>query len=257
MQARRYPFRQGWQWLFEGARLWRSNPAILIFASFTYMLLLLLLGAIPLIGQIIAYLLMPMMSLGVLNICRTVDQGRKAGPDMLFSGFRAPLVPQLMAIGGLYFLGSMAVLLIAAFFDGGALMRIVTGSEPFDPQTDLPDMGNALMVAVVLSLPVLASYWYAPVLAGWWRVPAVKAMFFSFYACVQNWRPMVAFGLALLLMLGFLPRVLIGFAAMISPLFSTLLTLILPLILLPVTFASFYANARDVFGWDQDAPPSA
>jgi len=256
MQARRYPFRQGWFWLTEGARLWRRSPAVLIFASFTYMLLLLLLSAIPVIGQVLAYLLMPVMSLGVLNTCHAVDQGRKTGPDLLFSGFRGPMLPQLMIIGGIYFAGSFAVLFASALFDGGTLLHIVSGSEPFDPEADLPGMGNALIVALVLSLPVLAAYWFAPVLAGWWRVPAVKAMFFSFYACLQNWRPLVAFGLALLVMLGLLPRVAISFAAMVSPLLSTLLTLVLPLVLLPVTFASFYANARDVFGPQGNEPPA-
>ncbi|MDX5445438.1 MAG: hypothetical protein LPJ87_05210 [Zoogloeaceae bacterium] len=255
MQARRFPLRQGWQWVADGAKLWRRSPAILIFASFTYMLLLILLGAIPYVGQVIAYLLMPVMSLGVLNTCRAVDQGRKSGPDILFSGFRSN-VPNLMAIGGIYFIGSLGVLFITSLFDDGSLMRILTGAEPFDPEADLPNLGNALVVALVLSLPVLATYWFAPVLAGWWRVPAAKAMFFSFYACLQNWRPLVAYGLTLLVMLGILPRVLIAFAGMISPLFASLLTMTLPLVLLPITFASFYANARDVFGWNQDAPPA-
>lgn len=247
--------KQGWHWVTEGARLYRRSPAILIFASFTYMLLLLLLGAIPFIGQAVAYLLMPVMSLGVLNTCRTVDEGRKAGPDILFSGFRSN-VPNLMAIGGMYLIGSMIVLFITSFFDDGSLMRILTGSEPFDPADDLPNLGTALAVAFVLSLPVLATYWFAPILAGWWRVPAAKAMFFSFYACLQNWRAHVLFGIVLLLMLGLVPRILISFAGLISPLFASILTMLLPLVLLPITFASFYANARDVFGWNRDVPPA-
>lgn len=255
MQARRFPFRQGFRWITDGARLWRRNPAILIFASFSYLLLLILLGSIPFVGQVIAYLAMPVMSLGVLNTCRAVDEGRKVGPDILFSGFKAN-VQTLVAIGGIYFIGSIAVLAVTALFDDGTLMRILTGMERFDPEADLPDLGSALFVAVVLSLPVLATYWFAPVLAGWWKLPAAKSMFFSFYACVQNWRPLVAFGIALLLMLGILPNLLIGIAAVISPLLSTLLTLVLPLVLLPVTFASFYANARDVFGPETHEPPA-
>lgn len=256
MQARRFPFRQGWQWVAEGARLWRRNPALLIFASFTYLLMLLLISAVPTVGQPLAYLLMPVMSLGLLNTCRAVDEGRKTGPDILFSGFRSKLLPNLMAIGGIYFIGTMIVVYLTVPFDDGALMRILTGAERFDPEGELPDFGNALIAGSLMSLPVLAAYWFAPILAGWWRVPAGKAMFFSLYACLQNWRPLLVFGLTLFLMLGFLPRILVGVAAMIAPLFSTLLTLILPLILLPITFASFYANARDVFGWEQDAPPA-
>lgn len=250
MQARRYPFRQGWFWVSEGIRLWRRNPAVLIFASFSYLLFLIVIGSIPTFGQVLAYLIMPVVSLGVLNICRTVDQGQKPGPDVLLSGFRSN-VRALVSVGGLYFIGSLGVLLLTMPFDDGTLMRILTGTENFDPEAELPDLGSALFVAVLFSLPVLAAYWFAPVLVGWWQMPALKAMFFSFYACVQNWRPMLAFGLTLALMLGILPNVVIGMATMVSPMLGTMLMLTLPLLLIPVTFASFYANARDIFGPDE------
>lgn len=247
MQARRFPFKQGWFWVSEGIRLWRKNPAILIFASFSYLLVLILLGSIPMIGQLVAYLIMPILSLGVLNICRAVDEGRKATPDILLSGFRAD-VKTLITVGGVYFAASIGVLLLTVPFDDGTLLGILTGTSSFDPEADLPNIGTALTIAVVFSLPVLATYWFAPVLVGWWKVSATKALFFSFYACVRNWRPMAGFGLTLAVMLGILPNLIVGVAAMLSPLLATLVTLMLPLFLIPVTFASFYANARDVFG---------
>lgn len=256
MQARRLPLQRGWGWIADGLRLWRRNPAVLIFASFTYMLTLLVLGSIPLIGQVIAYLLMPVMSLGVLNTCRAVDEGRKVGPDVLFSGFKSN-VAQLVAIGGIYLAASIVVLMLTALFDDGLILRIMTGQEELDPEGPLPDLGVGLFAAVALSLPVLAAYWFAPILAGWWKVPAAKAMFFSFYACVQNWRPLLAFGASLLVMLGMLPSFIVNIAGMISPLLSTLLVLVLPLVLIPVTFASFYVNARDVFGIDTHDDPIA
>jgi hypothetical protein len=256
MQARQLPLQRGWGWIADGLRLWRRNPAVLIFASFTYMLTLLVLGSIPLIGQVIAYLLMPIMSLGVLNTCRAIDEGRKVGPDVLFSGFKSN-VPQLVAIGGFYLAGSVLVLMLTTLFDDGLIMRIMTGQQAIEQNGELPGLGAGLLVAVTLSLPVLAAYWFAPVLAGWWKVPAAKAMFFSFYACLQNWRPLLAFGGALLLLLGVAPSFVVNIAGMISPLFSTLLVLVLPLVLIPVTFASFYANARDVFGFDPNERPLA
>lgn len=254
MQARIIPVRQGWGWIMEGLRLWRRNPALLIFASFSYLLLLIVLGSIPFIGQIIAYLIMPVMSLGVLNVCRAIDEGRKAGPDVLFSGFRSN-VQALVTIGGIYFIGSIGVLTLTALFDGGALMSIVTGMEAFDPEAGLPELGLSPFIALALSIPVLAAYWFAPVLAGWWRLPAPKAMFFSFYACLQNWRPFLLFGLSLFLLFGMVPRLLISIAGMVSPLLANVVGLVLPLVLIPVIFASFYANARDVFGFQAHEHP--
>lgn len=256
MQARQLPLQRGWGWIADGLRLWRRSPAVLIFASFSYMLILLVLGSIPFIGQVIAYLLMPVLSLGVLNTCRAVDQGRKAGPDLLFSGFRGN-VQSLVAVGGIYLAATIATLMLTALFDDGTLLRIVTGEERIDPEGELPELGGALIVAAVLSLPVLSAYWFAPVLAGWWRVSAVKAMFFSFYACLKNWRPMLLFGLGLLGLLGVVPSLAVNIAGAISPLLASVLTLVLPLVLLPVTFASFYANARDVFGIEEQEPPRA
>ena len=165
MQARRLPLQRGWGWIADGLRLWRRNPAVLIFATFTYMLTLLVLGSIPLIGQVIAYLLMPVMSLGVLNTCRAIDEGRKVGPDILFSGFKSN-VAQLVAIGGIYLAASIVVLMLTALFDDGLILRIMTGQEELDPEGPLPEVGGGLLAAFLLSLPVLAAYWFAPVLTG-------------------------------------------------------------------------------------------
>lgn len=250
MQARQLPTQRGLAWLREGFLLWRRNPALLTFASFGYLLMLVVVSSVPLIGQPIASLLMPVFSLGVLNTCRSIDEGRKGGPDLLFSGFKTNLAA-LVTIGGMYLIGSVLVLLLTTLVDGGTLMRFMTGAEAFDPESsDMSGLGFALTVAIALSTPVLMAYWFGPVLAGWWNVSAPKAMFFSFHACLRNWRPFVAYVLAIVLFGVLLPGMVIGTLGAAIPFLSTLLMLMLPLILLPVLFASFYINARDVFGPD-------
>lgn len=114
MQARQLPLQRGWAWLREGFLLWRRNPALLTFASFGYLLIIVLISAVPLIGQPIAQLLMPVFSLGVLNACRAVADGRRVGPDVLFSGFKSN-VQALITIGGIYLIGSLLVLAITCF----------------------------------------------------------------------------------------------------------------------------------------------
>ena len=46
----------------------------------------------------------------------------------------------------------------------------------------------------------------------------------------------------------FVPGLVIGVLGLVSPTLATLASFPVPLILIPVLFASFFANARDVFG---------
>lgn len=249
MQARQLPLQRGWAWLREGFLLWRRNPALLTYASFAYLLILVLLSSVPVLGQAIASLLMPVLSLGVLNTCRAIDEGRKGGPDLLFSGFKSNL-PALVTIGGIYLVGSVLVILLTSASDGGTLVSLMRGE--IDPETEeVPNVGFSVMVALILSTPVIMAYWFAPILAGWWQVSAPKAMFFSFYACLQNWRPFLAYGLSLMLIGGILPGLLIGAIGAFVPMLSTVLLLVIPLVLVPSIFASFYINAREVFATTQ------
>lgn len=257
MQARQLPAQRGFAWLGEGLQLWRRNPALLTFASFGYLLLLILVSVAPFIGQVLASLLMPILSLGVLNTCRAIDAGRKAGPDVLFSGFQQNL-PALVAIGGLYLAGSLLVLALTAVADGGTLFGIMTSGGKLEPEiATSAGFTMALLIAISLSTPVMMAYWFAPLLAGWWKLSAPKALFFSFFACLRNWRPFLAYSIALALFGAILPGIVLGIVGMASPTLATLLSVPLPLLLIPIVFASFYANARDIFGEPDNAPEQA
>ena len=253
MQVRQLPLARGWAWITEGLAIWRRNPALLTFASLGYLLMLLLVSVVPLIGQPLASLLMPVFSLGVLNTCRAIDEGRKAGPDILFSGFQQNL-PALVTIGAIYLAGSLLVLFLTSLADGGTLMQIMTGAEQVDPETtaNAPGFTLSLLIAVALSTPVMMAYWFAPLLAGWWKISAPKAMFFSFVACLRNWRPFLAYTIALTVFVAILPGIVIGVLGLISPMLATLVSVPLPVLLIPIVFASFYANARDVFDIPSD-----
>ena len=248
MHARQLPAQRGVAWLGEGLQLWRRNPALLTFVSFGYLLLLILVSVVPFIGQVLASLLMPVLSLGVLNTCQAIDAGRKAGPDVLFSGFQQNL-PALVVVGGIYLAGSLLVLALTAVADGGTRFRIMTIGGKLDPEIAASSgFTLALLIAITLSTPVMMAYWFAPLLAGWWKMPAPKAMFFSFFACLRNWRPFLAYAIALALFGAILPGIVLGIVGMASPTLATLLSVPLPLLLIPIVFASFYTNARDIFG---------
>ena len=112
-------------------------------------------------------------------------------------------------------------------------------------------MALAGAATAVFYLPVAMLFWFAPVLAAWHSVGPGKALFFSFAACLMNWRAFLAYGvltafvmLALPLIALALPVAVFGVpSARLAPLLVPLL-----LALLPTLFASFYASYRDIFG---------
>ncbi len=157
---------RGWAWLKEGALLWRRNPALITFLAFGYLLSIVVISIVPLLGQLVASLLMPALSVGVLNGCRAVDAGRKVGPEVLLSGFKSN-VPALVTIGGIYLVATLLVLLLTSLVDGGALLAMMSGPVSEEAAAD-PALTVGLLTALALSAPVLMAYWFAPVLAGWW-----------------------------------------------------------------------------------------
>ena len=92
-------------------------------------------------------------------------------------------------------------------------------------------------------------FWFAPPLAAWHDAGVAKALFFSFFGCLLNWRAFLAYGAVSALVLVALPLAVLSVLMMLS-LKVAAMSLLFPLLLMlmPTLFASFYASYRDVFG---------
>src|SRR5574343_2108479 len=123
MQARILPAHRGWAWILDGFALWRRNPALITFLVFGSSLALLVIAAVPFIAQVLMSLVMPALSLGIFNGCKAIAERRKAGPEILVSGFRQNLQEQVK-IGGIYFIGSLIVLGLSTLFDAEVNSKI-------------------------------------------------------------------------------------------------------------------------------------
>ena len=241
---------RGWAWLREGVAIWRRNPALVTFATFGYLLSIVLLSIVPILGQLVASLLMPALSVGVLNACRAVDAGRKAGPDVLFSGFKSNL-PSLVAVGGLYLAGTILVLLLVSLVDDGSLFALMRGEDIEEQMRGDSTLGFTLLVALVLSTPVMMAYWFAPVLAAWSNLPAAKSLFFSYVACLRNWRAFLVYFAALMASGTLFVALAVALLGSLFPSSEEVLAVVLSslviIVLVPTLYASFYASYRDIF----------
>ncbi len=251
MQALTLPARRGLRWLTEGFGIFRRNRLLHSLAVLGYWSLMALLNSLPLIGQLATTLLIPVFSVSLMNICRLFEQGQPFVPQLLFSGF-AKNLRVLLLLGVVYILASLAILGIIALVDGGVLFRFVVLAQRPDEQALA---GNAVMyagqLALLLFAPLMMCYWYAPVLVAWHDLPAAKSLFFSFVACLRNWRAFVVYALAIAIFGALVPGVLLGLLGVLfagaGELFSLAFAALVALVLLPTLYASFYVSYRDVF----------
>ncbi|MFZ2266023.1 MAG: BPSS1780 family membrane protein [Azonexus sp.] len=252
MRAQTLPMAAGWRWIATGFYIFRRNPPIMGLLVITYWFTLLFLNIIPLIGALAASLVVPGLSVGLMQAARNLERGQPAGLQTLFGSLREN-TRTLMALGALYMFCTFGVLGLSALIDGGNLFNYLLASTKEErAAVEDADLTLSLLFVALLLLPVMMAYWFAPVLAAWHRLPLGKSLFFSFIACWLNWRPFLVYGLGLLLVAGLIPGVLLGLLLVLFPGAQAFITsiVIVPvaLVIAPVTFASFYAAYRDIFG---------
>jgi len=251
MQALKLPARRGWLWLAGGFVIFRKNPPVLTMLVVSYWMLIALVNLIPVLGALAATLCIPAFSVSLMNACRELDQGRTISPPILFSGFRQNLRALIM-LGGVYLGATITILGVSAMADGGLLMQMMlAGTPPGEEAMGSAQFLAATQIALILFTPLMMAYWYAPVLAAWHGFPIAKALFFSFVACLRNWRAFIAFAAAMMVFGALVPGLILGLLASLVPegvnFFAALFTIPLLFILAPTLFASFYVSYRDVF----------
>ena len=249
MQARIVQTPQGARWLADGWRLFRAAPLGWLALVFAYWLIMTLVSIVPLLGVAAASVMVPAFSVGFMAAARAVSRRRPLELALLFDGFRNHLRSQMIL--GVVYLACLGVVLAAtALADGGALAGwMLAGRRPEDEVLQSDEFLAALACAAALYAPVLMMFWFAPPLAAWHGVGAGKALFFSFFACLMNWRAFLAYGAVTALIALALPLAVLS-ALMLISFKAPVMSLVFPLliVLLPTLFASFYASYRDIFG---------
>ncbi len=249
MQPRIVQAARGAWWLAEGWRLFSAAPLGWIAMVFAYWLLMTLVSILPIVGVAAASILVPAFSVGFMAAARAAARKGPVELALLFDGFRNHLRSQLI-LGVGYFACLALVLAATALADDGALAGwMLSGSRPDDEILRSDAFLAALAAAAALYTPVLMMFWFAPPLAAWHGTAPAKALFFSFFACLMNWRAFLAYGAVSAVVLLVLPLAVVSIVALAS-LSVPAMSLVFPLliVLLPTLFASFYASYRDVFG---------
>jgi hypothetical protein len=167
---------------------------MLLFAN---LMISLLVSAVPLVGPLLAMVLIPSLSMAVMQACFLIEQGQRVGPSVLLTGFRQPAVRALCKLGLVYLGVSLVLTVLARFTIDAEFWRQVTA--PVAPDTagnvKSSNMLALLMIFLLQSVALMALSFSAP-LTYWQKMPPGKATFYSVFAVLGAIKPVLVMLLA-------------------------------------------------------------
>ena len=233
----------GWRWITAGMQIFRRNPGqwlLLIGALFVASRLLFLIPFAPLLVA----LLTPHFLAGLAHGAQALEQGKPLRNGYLISGFLRNAGP-LVTIGGVSLLGQLMTLMVITLVGGdafGDVAKAMTqgGATPESVravQAAVPRMMLAILAGLAVSLPLMMATWFAPLLVYFDDIKPAAALYLSLSACLKNVRPLLVFGIILMIPLFVFTR--IGLVVRQVDLGLWLLA--------PLIVPSIYASYRDLF----------
>ena len=239
--GRRVPTGMGWTWIAQGWRLFVRAPLMWIIAMVIVFVAIVVVGIIPLLGALLMPLLQTLFFGGFMYACLAIDRGGEFELEHLFAGFSKRFVP-LLVVGALYMLGTIVIMLIMMAFVGVSIIpAFMTGDTQAAAAAMAASVGMLMfggLVALALTVPLMAAFWFAPALVMINDMAPVAAMRASFFACFRN----------------FIPFILYGIIMTVLAILAVIPLLLGLLVWGPVLIASVYTGYRSIF---TDAPAAA
>lgn len=215
-----------------------------------YLTMLLLPALLPFIGPFVSGVVSPFATVGLMQCCREIDQGRAPTLVQFIQTFRDPRMRDSLFRLGLV---NGALLMLVALL-AMVIAPVPSASEVPASIEDLPV--RAAMVQVLLYVPVLVLMLFAPLLAGWHGMSPPKAMFGSAVAMLRNLGAMLLYGFTTLGLALLASVVALAVLAAIVPSrdILALLTAPIALVLMTIVQASVYPMYLSIFA-ETPAPP--
>ncbi|WP_431102195.1 BPSS1780 family membrane protein [Roseateles noduli] len=264
------PPRNGLLWVRHGLKVLRRKPIALIGLFAVFLLVSSVLQLVPLLGQLVVLAALPLVSLSFMLASHQVLQSHTPTAAV----FAQPL--QLtkerrrdqLILGFVYAFSTIAVMFLAHWLDGGALVRAVeqvaaAGSAAKPDQKAIeatiadPSLTTGIGLRLLLTGLISIPFWHAPALIHWGGQGVLQALFSS---TLGVWRNKGAFALSGLVWVGltFGATMVLTIVGMLLGLANLLPFLLVPLAMILTTafYCSLYFTFIDcfMFGAPKDLP---
>jgi hypothetical protein len=240
------PARTGLTWVKLGAVTFLRQPLALTGLFFMYMAAVLVISQVPLLGIVLAAMIVPAATLGLMAATAEASSGRFPMPTVLLSAFRAGRQRgrAMLVLGALYTAGSLIATLLGSLMTGG--------SAPGGGDSPAQGIDARTITVLLLHLPLVLLFWHAPALVHWHGVPPVKSLFFSAVACLKNIRALMVYSFAWLVVF-LLAGFVISTVGMMMGGLAVARSIMMPTVLVLVAMfsTSLYFTFRDSFHADE------
>lgn len=266
MEIRKLNAVRGWIWVTHGYMLIMRGPLLSVTSAAISAVIILLTLMIPMVGPLLALLLMPLLIAGYTRICRALEEDEKVVLTQLFAGFQKR-IPRLVALGGLLLMGLMIASIITITIGGDALAALMDGVKTAnDPEMLAEAMWSAgsnvalsLSVGFVLTFTLMMAFQFAPMLLFFNDITPFAAMRASLSGSIRNFIPYTLYSIIMqmiALILSFLPLNL-GMVALLPLGFSSLYVSYRNIFPFPDEIAAMQSAANDAAIKSDDVPPPA
>ncbi len=254
------PARAGLDWLKQGFGLFKQQPGPLFSVFFGYALFMLGIGILPVVGQIVAFLLTPVFAQSFMQASCDISHGKLVHPRLLLIGFRKPAFGTLCKFGLLYMVAMMLAIGAAALIDNGAFWQLLSGQldqTKLDPQAQaalVEQLSAPMLLAGAIYMTISVLLCFGAPLIYWKKMSLGKAIFYSVFGVLGATKPFLLF---LLSWFG----VIVLSTQIVGLIFGNSMATVLLLMPLGFTFylivqCAFFASYRQIFGAPEpDAPP--
>jgi hypothetical protein len=167
------PASTGWTWLKNGALLFRQQPAALTTLLFANILVSILISAVPVLGAMVAVVLIPSFSMAFMMACSMIEN--------------KPVLRELCKVGIVYLGVSLILTLITRFaVQPDFWEQVQAQSTDGTPAVLAGQDVLAMFLIFALDAVALISLCFAAPLTYWQKMPPFKAVFYSFFAVKRS-----------------------------------------------------------------------
>jgi hypothetical protein len=242
---------EGRDWLLHGYNIFKKQPLVWILTLLAYWTAMFLFGLIPIVGLLVSLVISPGIAFGFICLARAVDQNQPVPPRIIISGFTGSKKFDLILLG-FYYCGSLfLIFVLIMLLNDKSVIDLVNNPElQIDSGTQSGNLINIkVMTVIILYIPIQMIFWFAPQLVVWGNLSSIKAMFYSFFAVLLNWKSFLTYLLTWVMVM----LCISIFIALLISLFKidqrSLFVLFLPIILfiMGVAHCSYYASTKTIF----------
>ena len=234
LPSRSNPAGAGARWIGSGWKLFTRAPLMWVISFVLVCLAAIAMGLVPILGSLAFQLLQGVIAAGFMVACHSLARGGDFELEHLLAGFRTRFT-DLLVLGVIFVVGGLLIVLVFVVFVGFSVLTAIMGGSNENTFSLLLASSFSLLlgmlVAMALSIPLLAAYWFAPALIVLNGLKPVAAMKESFHGCFRNFLPFLVYSV-LMLGLAILAAIPVGLGF---------------LVWVPLAIASTYTAYRGIF----------